>query len=58
MQQDHFRNHRKIDPSGGKELGDGAANDMDRLEIGPTILAYDEWHAAGLELPPCHKGSF
>ncbi|MGB0198372.1 MAG: aminopeptidase P family protein, partial [Candidatus Puniceispirillaceae bacterium] len=51
MQQDHFRNHRKIDPSRGKELGDGTANDMDRLEIGPTILAYDEWHAAGLELP-------
>ena len=51
MLQQHYRDHRKIDPSRGKELGDGTANDMDRLEIGPTILAYNEWHAAGLELP-------
>ena len=51
MQQQHYRDHRKIDPSRGQELADGTANDMDRLEIGPTILAYDEWQAAGLELP-------
>ena len=51
MLQQHYRDHRKIDPSRGKELGDGTANDMDRLEIGPTILAYDEWYAASLELP-------
>jgi hypothetical protein len=36
---------------GAKKLGDETANDMNKLEIGPTILAYDEWHAAGLELP-------
>ena len=51
MRNQHYRDHRKIDPSRGKELGDGTANDMDRMEIGPTILAYDEWQAAGLELP-------
>jgi len=32
MQQDHFRNHRKIDPSRGKELGDGTATFMSMAE--------------------------
>lgn len=31
--------------------GDGTPDDNDRVEIGPTQLAYDEWAAAGLELP-------
>ena len=47
----HYREHRKIDPSGGATLGDGSPNDNDRLEIGPTRLAFGEWAAAGLELP-------
>ncbi len=47
----HFRDHRKIDPSKGETLGDGTPNDADRVEIGPTLLAFREWEAAGLELP-------
>jgi Xaa-Pro aminopeptidase len=42
---------RKIDPSKGVMLPDGTLNDNDRIEIGPTRLAYDEWEAAGLVLP-------
>ena len=42
---------RKIDPSRGLTLGDGSPNDNDRVEIGPTQLAFDEWAAAGLDLP-------
>ncbi len=48
---EHFRDTRKIDPSKGKALGDGTPNDADRIEIGPTQLAFREWEAAGLELP-------
>lgn len=47
----HFRDRRKIDPSRGAILGDNTPNDSDRVEIGPTQLAFSEWHAAGLELP-------
>jgi Xaa-Pro aminopeptidase len=42
---------RKIDPGKGALLPDGTANDQDRVEIGPTPLAYAEWEAAGLTLP-------
>lgn len=42
---------RKIDPSKGVTLPDGTLNDNDRIEIGPTRLAYEEWEAAGLVLP-------
>ncbi|PKP73750.1 MAG: peptidase M24 [Alphaproteobacteria bacterium HGW-Alphaproteobacteria-6] len=42
---------RKIDPSRGPRLGDGSPNDNDRVEIGPTQLAFAEWRAAGLALP-------
>jgi len=48
---EHFRDRRKIDPSRGAALGDGTPNDNDRIEIGPTQLAFGEWAAAGLELP-------
>ena len=48
---EHFRDRRKIDPSRGAALGDGTPNDNDRIEIGPTQLAFGEWTAAGLELP-------
>ena len=48
---DHYRDRRKIDPSRGATLGDGTPNDNDRVEIGPTQLAFREWEAAGLTLP-------
>ncbi|MFB1023941.1 MAG: M24 family metallopeptidase, partial [Octadecabacter sp.] len=46
-----YRDTRKIDPSRGSVLGDGTPNDNDRVEIGPTQLAFGEWDAAGLILP-------
>ncbi len=47
----HFRDTRKIDPNRGDRLGDNTPNDANRIEIGPTRLAYEEWAAAGLMLP-------
>lgn len=47
----HFSNTRKIDPTRGTTLGDGTPNDANRVEIGPTQLAFSEWAAAGLALP-------
>ena len=47
----HPRPPRKIDPGRGALLGDGTPNDADRVEIGPTALAYAEWAEAGLALP-------
>ena len=47
----HFRDSRKIDPSRGAVTGDNTPNDQDRIEIGPTQLAYAEWADAGLVLP-------
>ena len=47
----HHRDSRKIDPTRGATLADGSPNDNDRVEIGPTQLAYAEWAAAGLTLP-------
>lgn len=47
----HYRDTRKIDPTQGAVLGDGTPNDNDRIEIGPTQLAFREWDAAGLTLP-------
>ena len=46
-----YRDTRKIDPSKGAYLADGTPNDNDRVEIGPTQLAFAEWQAAGLTLP-------
>jgi Xaa-Pro dipeptidase len=40
--------HRKIDPTLAPRA---AADDEDRVEIGPTALAIAEWRAAGLALP-------
>jgi Xaa-Pro aminopeptidase len=48
---EHYRDRRKIDPGRGAALADGTPNDNDRMEIGPTRLAFDEWAAAGLTLP-------
>jgi len=47
----HYRDARKIDPNKGAVLGDNTPNDNDRIEIGPTQLAYREWEDAGLTLP-------
>ena len=47
----HYSDRRKIDPTRGATLADGSPNYMDRVEIGPTLLAFDEWAAAGLGLP-------
>ncbi|WP_342075369.1 dimethylsulfonioproprionate lyase DddP [Yoonia sp. SS1-5] len=47
----HYSDIRKIDPTRGSTLGDGTPNNDDRMEIGPTRLAFAEWAAAGLVLP-------
>ena len=47
----YSRDRRKIDPTKGALLGDNTPNDNDRIEIGPTQLAFREWEAAGLTLP-------
>ncbi|MFT5261045.1 MAG: Xaa-Pro aminopeptidase, partial [Gammaproteobacteria bacterium] len=46
--------NKKIDPTrrrGGHVKPDGSPNDNDRVEIGPTDLAINEWEALGLTLP-------
>ena len=47
----YYAQSRKIDPTKDAYLGDGTPNQSDRIEIGPTLLAFSEWEAAGLELP-------
>ena len=47
----HSRDRRKIDPTRGALLPDNTPNDADRVEIGPTRLAFAEWEEAGLALP-------
>jgi Xaa-Pro aminopeptidase len=54
MNEAHRVPARKIDPTKGVTLPDGTLNDNDRIEIGPTPLAYAEWEAAGLILPDLH----
>ena len=46
-----YRDFRKIDPTRGATLADGTPNNDDRVEIGPTQLAFGEWEKAGLVLP-------
>ncbi len=48
--------NRKVDPyrrrvSATDTLADGTPNDADRVEIGPTDLAFDEWAARGISVP-------
>ena len=44
--------NRKIDPTRRRATRpDGTPSDNDRVEIGPTPLAFEEWAAAGLEAP-------
>ena len=40
-----------IDTARGVDLDDGSPNNGNRIEIGPTELAWSEWHAAGLQAP-------
>ena len=47
----HFRDSRKIDPSQGTLLGDNTPNNNNRVEIGPTQLAFNEWRRSSLKLP-------
>jgi Xaa-Pro aminopeptidase len=47
----HYSDRRKIDPSRGARLADGSPNLNDRVEIGPTRLAFAEWQDAGLTPP-------
>ena len=42
-----YREQRKIDPTQGDTLADGSSNNDNRVEIGPTQLAFGEWAAAG-----------
>ncbi len=45
---------RKIDPYRKPEYAlkpDGTPDDNDRVEIGPTALAFEEWASLGLEIP-------
>ena len=51
----HYNNRRKIDPTKGSVLGDNTPNDMNRVEIGPTQLAFEEWEKASLILPDLQK---
>ena len=51
----HYSDMRKIDPARGSVLGDNTPNDMNRVEIGPTKLAFEEWEKAGLILPDLQK---
>ena len=55
MHDPYAQNRRKIDPTKGATLGDGTPNDNDRVEIGPTQLAFREWEAAGLTLPDLQR---
>ena len=49
---------RKIDPSRKRNIAlkaDGSPDDNDRVETGPTALAFREWEALGLEVPQLHS---
>lgn len=48
MTETHYAERRKITP-GMKP--DNTPDENDRIEIGPTKLAYDEWAEAGIECP-------
>ncbi len=55
MSQPYSRTRRKIDPARADRLADGTPNDNDRVEIGPTQLAFRVWEAAGLVAPDLEK---
>ena len=50
--------NRKFDPSRRRNAGlkgDGSPDNNDRIETGPTALAFREWEAPGLEVPHLHS---
>ena len=52
MESVYVGSNRKIDPSRRAHLkADGTPDLNDRVEIGPTALAFSEWAAAGLTAP-------
>jgi len=52
MDQTIIGSNRRIDPTRRAHLKpDLTPDDNDRVEIGPTALAFSEWAAAGLEAP-------
>ncbi len=48
---EYYSAGRKIAPADIPLKGDGTPDDNDRVEIGPTPLAFAEWAAAGIALP-------
>jgi len=59
MNSIHMRDKRKIDPTRPAAtsglMADGSPRDNDRVEIGPTPLAFAEWEEAGLTPPHLPK---
>ena len=51
----HSSETRKIDPTKGNVLGDNTPNDKNRIEIGPTQLAFKKFDSAGLQLPDLQR---
>ena len=52
MDQTIIGSNRKIDPTRRAHLKpDKTPDDNDRVEIGPTDIAFAEWAAAGLQAP-------
>ena len=52
MDQTIIGSNRRIDPTRRAHLKpDLTPDDNDRVEIGPTDLAFAEWKAAGIEAP-------
>ena len=47
----NYSTDRKIDPTQGEYLRDESPNNCNRVEIGPTLLAINEWKNAGLVQP-------
>ena len=55
----NYSQSRKIDPFKKQRFKtDGTILDNDRVEIGPTDLAFKEWKEAGLEIPNLPKMRF
>jgi len=51
MNTEVYSANRKIDPTRVPRKADGSPDDNDRVEIGPTQMAFDEWAAAGVAVP-------
>ncbi len=50
-QTEHYAAGRRIGQATRRLKPDGTPEDNDRVEIGPTQLAFDEWRAAGIDVP-------